>query len=66
MALAILIEAVERVLAIAMLIFTDPCRTMSAADCAHGVEGFAGDGDCPSYTTNPHFGQTSCSAPRRS
>ena len=28
---------------IAVLISADPRRTMSAADCAHGVEGFAGD-----------------------
>ena len=42
--LAILVEAVERVLAITMLIFANPRRTVSTTDRAHGVEGFAGDG----------------------
>ena len=40
--LVILVEAVQRVLTITLLIFTDPRRTMSTADTAHGVEGFVG------------------------
>ena len=41
---AILINAIEGVLAIAMLVFTDPRRTVSTTVGAHDVEGFAGDG----------------------
>ena len=63
---AILIKAIEHVLAIVMLIFTDSHRTVSTADGAHGVEGFAGDGVGHTYTSTPHSGHTSCSAPRRS
>ncbi len=42
--LAILTQAIERVLAIAMLIFTDPRRTVSTTDGAHCIQGFASDG----------------------
>ena len=64
--LAILIKAIERVLAIAMFIFTDPRRTVAAADIAHSVEGFAGDGVLdirtpPRYTT----GTGTCGAAHR-
>ena len=37
--LAILVEAVKRVFAVALVVLTDPRCTMSAADTAHGVEG---------------------------
>ncbi len=64
--LDILIKAIERVLAIAMLIFTNPRRAVDATDCAHGVEGFAGDGVGHTYNSTPHSGHASCSACRRS
>ena len=64
--LAILIKAIERVLAIAILIFADPRRTVGSTDCAHGVEGFAGNGDGHTYNSTPHSGHASCSAWLRS
>ena len=37
--LAIIVEGVQRVFPVALRIFADPRRTVSAADTAHGVEG---------------------------
>ena len=41
--LPILVEAVERVFPVALVVLTDPRCTMSAADTAHGVEGWPFD-----------------------
>ena len=38
----LLVEAVKRVLPVALVVFTNPRCTMSAADTAHGVEGLVG------------------------
>ena len=40
--LPILVEAVERVFAVTLVVLTDPRRTVSTADTAHGVEGLVG------------------------
>ena len=64
--LAIHVEAIQRVFPVALVVLTDPRRTVSAADSAHGVEGYAGDGIGYQDTSTSHSGHTRPEVARRS